>query len=389
MTLQQFSGPVMAKGVEDTAFYRYNRFVALNEVGGAPQRFGVAASVLHNANAARAQRWPHAMLATGTHDTKRGEDNRARLAVLSELPEEWRERVEAWSRILRARRGDVEGVAAPDRVDEYLLYQMLVGSWPMDMLEEPGTDQLKAYGARIHSALEKSLREAKRRSSWAVPNAEYEEAMQAFAREALRSDNFLCDFLPFARRVAHLGVQNSLAQTVGKLTAPGVPDIYQGSELWDLNLVDPDNRRPVDFARYEAEMAQFAPLDVPEQRFALFRTPMHEWRDGRVKLATIALLLALRRKEPELFNSGDYQPIVIEGDRSDWVFGYVRALGEQRLAVLLARFPAHREAERQWSAAARLPEGRWFDLIRGRYAVAGVPLRDWLNPLPFAVLVMQ
>jgi (1->4)-alpha-D-glucan 1-alpha-D-glucosylmutase len=260
----------------------------------------------------------------------------------------------------------------------------------MDMLDDPQADELEAYGARIHSALEKSLREAKRRSSWASPNAKYEDAMQAFAREALRSDALLSSFLPFVQRVARLGVQNSLAQTVGKLTAPGMPDTYQGSELWDLNLVDPDNRRPVDFARREAEMAELARrLEVPEERLSLFKTLMHEWRDGRVKLATIALLLALRRKKPELFNSGDYQPIVIEGDRPDWVFGYVRAHGEQKLAVLIARFPAHREAEPHWSAAARLPEGRWFDVFRGCYAVAGVPLRDWLQPLPFAVLAMQ
>jgi (1->4)-alpha-D-glucan 1-alpha-D-glucosylmutase len=214
--------------------------------------------------------------------------------------------------------------------------------------------------------------------------------MQAFAREALRSDKFLSSFLPFVQRVARLGVQNSIAQTVGKLTAPGVPDIYQGCELWDLSLVDPDNRRPVDFARREAEMAELADrLEAPKQRFLLFKTLMHEWRDGRVKLATIALLLALRRKEPALFNSGGYEPIAIEGDRSDWVLGYVRAHGEQRLAVLIARFPAHREAEPQWNAAARLPEGRWFDLIRGRYAVAGAPLQDWLTPLPFAVLAIQ
>ena len=253
-----------------------------------------------------------------------------------------------------------------------------------------GTEQLEAYGARIHSALEKSLREAKRRSSWAAPNAEYEEATQAFAREALRSDAFLSNFLPFVQRVARLGVQNSLAQTVGKLTAPGVPDIYQGCELWDLSLVDPDNRRPVDFARREAEMAELARrLEVPEERLSLFKTLLREWRDGRVKLATTALLLALRRKEPELFSSGGYQPVAIEGDRSDWVFGYVRARGEQKLAVLIARYPAHREAEPQWSAVARLPEGRWFDVIRGRYAVAGVPLKDWLEPLPFAVLLAQ
>jgi (1->4)-alpha-D-glucan 1-alpha-D-glucosylmutase len=267
---------------------------------------------------------------------------------------------------------------------------MLVGSWPMDMLEDPGTEQLEAYGARIDSALEKSLREAKRRSSWAAPNAEYEEATQTFAREALRSDAFLSSFLPFVQRVARLGVQNSLAQTVGKLTAPGVPDIYQGCEMWDLSLVDPDNRRPVDFGRREAEMAKLAHrLEVPEERLPLFKTLMHEWRDGRVKLATIALLLALRRKEPELFNSGDYQPIVIEGDRCDWAFGYVRAHGERRLAVLIARYPVHREKEPRWSAVARLPEGPWFDLVRGRHAVVGVPLKDWLEPLPFAVLLTQ
>jgi (1->4)-alpha-D-glucan 1-alpha-D-glucosylmutase len=330
------------------------------------------------------------MLATATHDTKRGEDNRARLAVLSEMPDQWRGHVEAWSRILRARRGDVEGVAAPDRDDEYMLYQTLVGSWPIDMLDGPSGEQLEAYGARIRSTLEKSLREAKRRSSWAATDSEYEEAMQAFAREALRSEAFLSNFLPFTRRIARLGVQNSLAQTVCKLTAPGVPDIYQGCELWDLNLVDPDNRRPVDFALREADMAGLASrLEVPEQRPALFETLINEWRDGRVKLAAIGLLLAFRRQEPELFSTGDYQPIVIEGNQSDWAFGYVRALGKRRLAVLIARYPAHVETEPMWNAVARLPEGRWFDLFRGRHATVGDPLHEWLHPLPFAVLLSQ
>ncbi len=390
MKVQQFSGPVMAKGVEDTAFYRYNRFVALNEVGGAPERFGLTPALFHKANAARAQNWPHAMLTTATHDTKRGEDNRARLAVLSEMPEEWRRQVETWTRILRARRGDVERTAAPDRDDVYMLYQMFVGSWPIDMLDAPTDEQREAYGARIHAALEKSLREAKRRSSWAAPDAEYEEATQAFAREALRSETFLSNFLPFTRRVARLGIENSLAQTVGKLTAPGVPDIYQGCELWDLNLVDPDNRRPLDFARREAEMADLADrLKAPEQRPALFTTLMDEWQDGRAKLAVTALLLALRRQEPELFSTGDYQPLVIEGDRSDWAFGYVRASGDRRLAVVIARYPAHREKEPEWSATARLPEGRWFDLFHGRDSVIGAPLHEWLHPLPFAVLLAQ
>ena len=388
MKFQQFSGPVMAKGVEDTAFYRYNRFVALNEVGGAPDRFGVDPAIFHKANAARAQYWPHAMLATATHDTKRGEDSRARLAVLTETPEEWERRVEAWSRLLRARRGDVESVGAPDRNDEYMLYQLLVGSWPMDMLVSPRADQLEDYGARVHAALEKSMREAKRRSSWAAPDLEYEEATQAFAREALRSDGFLANFLPFVERLARAGVQNSLAQTAMKLTAPGVPDIYQGCELWNLNLVDPDNRRPVDFSRLESEMDGLARhLEDVNQRATLFEALMREWPDGRVKMATTALLLALRREHPELFVDGDYQPIVVEGDEADWAFGYTRACGGKRLAVLIARFPMHREAKPAWKAVARLPEGRWFDLFRGRDAVAGESLADWLHPLPFAVLL--
>ena len=387
MKIQQFSGPVMAKGVEDTAFYRYNRFVALNEVGGAPDRFGLAPPVFHKANAARAQRWPHAMLATSTHDTKRGEDSRARLAVLAEAPEEWGRQTEAWSRLLRARRGDVEGVGAPDRNDEYLLYQLLVGSWPQDMLDSPRADQLENYGVRIHSALEKSLREAKRRSSWAAPDLEYEAAMQALAQEALRSDRFLASFLPFVERVAKLGVKNSLAQTVAKLTAPGVPDIYQGCELWDLSLVDPDNRRPVDFVRRAAEMESLAyRLEAPDQRAGLFEALLHEWRDGRIKLATTALLLALRRENPELFADGDYQPIPIEGDECDRAFGYMRACGTRRLAVLIARFPLRRAAEPPPRAVARLPEGRWFDVFRGRDAVSGATLGHCLNPLPFAVL---
>jgi (1->4)-alpha-D-glucan 1-alpha-D-glucosylmutase len=390
MKVQQFSGPVMAKGVEDTAFYRYNRFVALNEVGGAPERFGLTPALFHKANAARAQNWPHAMLATATHDTKRGEDNRARLAVLSEMPEEWRRQVETWTRILRARRGDVERTAAPDRDDVYMLYQMFVGSWPIDMLDAPTEAQREAYGLRIHAAVEKSLREAKRRSSWAAPDADYEHATQTFAREALKSDTFLSNFLPFMRRVARLGIENSLIQAVGKLTAPGVPDIYQGCELWDLNLVDPDNRRPVNFAVREAAIADLAArLEAPDRRPALFKTLMDEWQDGRAKLATTALLLTLRRETPELFEKSDYQPLVIEGDRSDWAFGYVRTSGDRKLAVVMARYPTHREAEPRWTARIQLPEARWFDLFRGRDADLAAPLHEWLNPLPFAVLLAR
>jgi (1->4)-alpha-D-glucan 1-alpha-D-glucosylmutase len=258
------------------------------------------------------------------------------------------------------------------------------------MLDAPSDEQRDAYGERIHAAIEKSLREAKRRSSWAAPDADYEQATQTFAKEALKSDTFLSNFLPFMRRVARLGIENSLIQTVGKLTAPGVPDIYQGCELWDFNLVDPDNRRPVDFAQRKAALVDLAAgLEAQDRRPTLFRTLMDEWQDGRAKLATAALLLALRREEPELFSGGDYQPLVIEGDCSDWAFGYVRTSGDRKLAVVMARYPAHREAEPQWNAAARLPEARWFDLFRGRDATIDAPLHLWLNPLPFAVLLAR
>ncbi|HZZ60056.1 MAG TPA: malto-oligosyltrehalose synthase [Roseiarcus sp.] len=388
MKLQQFSGPVMAKGVEDTAFYRYNRFVGLNEVGGAPDRFGIPPALFHKANAQRAERWPHAMLATATHDTKRGEDARARLAVLSEVPEEWRRQVTSWSRLLRARLGDVEGRAPPARDDEYMLYQMLVGSWPTEMLETPTAEGLEAYRTRIRIALEKALREGKQRSNWAAPNLEYEAAMQAFAAEALRPDGgFLTSFLPFVERIARLGVQNSLVQTALKLMAPGVPDIYQGCELWDLSLVDPDNRRAVDYREREGALAKLAPrLEREEDRAVLFESLLMTWRDGRVKLAVTALLLSLRRDCAELFASGDYQPIEMTGENADWVVGFVRTFAERRLAVLAARFPARREGKPDWRARARMPEGEWFDVIRARPFRASTPLSEWLGLLPFAIL---
>jgi (1->4)-alpha-D-glucan 1-alpha-D-glucosylmutase len=265
-----------------------------------------------------------------------------------------------------------------------------VGSWPIDMLDAPSEAQREAYGERIHAAIEKSLREAKRRSSWAAPDADYEQATQTFAKEALKSDTFLSNFLPFMRRVARLGIENSLIQTVGKLTAPGVPDIYQGCELWDLNLVDPDNRRPVDFAIREAAIADMADrLKAEDKRPALFKMLMDEWQDGRAKLATTALLLALRREELDLFGNSDYQPLVIEGERSDWAFGYIRTSGDRKLAVVMARYPSHREADQTWNARAQLPEGQWFDIFRGGNATIDAPLHEWLNPLPFAVLLAR
>jgi (1->4)-alpha-D-glucan 1-alpha-D-glucosylmutase len=388
MKLQQYSGPVMAKGLEDTAFYRYNRFIALNEVGGAPDRFGVSIGAFHKVNAVRAARWPATMLGTSTHDTKRGEDARARLAVLADLPDEWRREVETWSRLIRARRGDVERRAAPDRNDEYMFYQLLIGSWPIELLDELEEAKLEEYRCRVAGALRKSLREAKLRTSWSAPNAAYEEAMLTFARDALDPSRggFLQRFLPFLRRVARLGVQNSLAETVMKLTLPGAPDIYQGSELWNLSLVDPDNRRPVDYEGRDRALSELLPrLERIESRGEVFADLLAHWPDGRVKLAATTLLLQLRRDRERLFKEGGYAPIAIASDRA---LGYLRSLGDDQLAVLVARFSGSREKDPEWRAAeAELPQGLWVDVLSGRKAEGGkTPLARFFGVLPVAVL---
>ncbi|MCQ8239966.1 malto-oligosyltrehalose synthase [Rhizosaccharibacter radicis] len=390
MKLQQYSGPVMAKGLEDTAFYRYNRFVALNEVGGEPDRFGVSAATFHRANGLRARHWPHAMLGTSTHDTKRGEDTRARLAVLADIPDEWQRQVTTWSRLLRARRGDVEGNAPPDRNDEYLLYQLLVGSWPVELLEEPDEAGLQAYGERIKGALEKSMREAKLHSTWTSPDTAYEDAMQGFARDALSSgrNSFLAAFLPFAGKVARLGVRNSLAQAVMKLTVPGMPDIYQGCEMWDLSLVDPDNRRPVDYAVREAALAALeGELADPGGRGAKLRELLEHWQDGRIKLAVTTLLLQLRREMPALFEGGGYEPLPVEGEQSDAALAWVREADGQRLVTLVSRFPG-RETVGDSPAGSHvaLPPGRWLNWLTGTEIDGGdVAVGTALEGLPVAV----
>ncbi len=347
MKVQQYSGPVMAKGLEDTAFYRYNRFIALNEVGGYPDRFGTTVANFHKTVGQRARRWPDSMLTTSTHDTKRGEDARARLAVLSEMPEQWAKHVRLWSHALRARRGDIEATAPPDRNDEYYFYQLLAGSWPAEALSSDSLDEtmLRDYSARVKEAMRKYMREGKVRSNWAAPNAEYEEAVLAFADGALdphESDAFRSAFLPFVQHLARLGAENSLVQTAIKLTAPGAPDIYQGSELWDLSLVDPDNRRPVD---YEERMRLLAGLDA---RQPSMHELMERWRDGAVKLFVTSRLLRLRAAQPDLFARGAYEPIPTAGPQADCICGFARIKEDAALLVITARFPARREMAAEW-----------------------------------------
>jgi (1->4)-alpha-D-glucan 1-alpha-D-glucosylmutase len=332
MKFQQLTGPVMAKGVEDTAFYRYNRLVALNEVGSDPAAFGTSVAEFHRENAERARRWPHGLLTSSTHDTKRSEDVRARIAVLSELPREWRAAVNRWTRLNRRARTRVEGASAPDRNDEYLFYQTVLGAWPWG-IDTPDD----AFVARIEAFMLKAARESQVHTSWVNPDPAYEEALQQFVRAALdasRPNPFLEDIAALREIVAHAGAINALAQLLLKLTAPGVPDIYQGTELWDQSLVDPDNRRPVDY-RQRTRLLRGLQRRRPGRRLAadLLASKV----DGRVKLYLTSRTLAYRTAYPDLFARGAYIPLVAEGAAADHVVAFARRDAETEVIVAVPR----------------------------------------------------
>ena len=329
---QQLTGPVMAKGLEDTAFYRYNRLASLNEVGGNPGQFGQPVAAFHRANQERQRAWPQNLLTSSTHDTKRSEDVRARLHVLSEMPAPWRAAVNRWTRLNRRHKRRLEGRGVPDRNDEYLLYQTLLGTWPA------GTTAVDAtYVERVLAYTEKAAREAQIHTSWLTPNEAYEAAVADFVRAMLdpgMSDAFLTDFTGFLAPVAYHGAINGLAQQVLKLTSPGVPDLYQGTELWDFSLVDPDNRRPVDFGERRerlAVVAHEAPVEAPLD-------PM----DAATKLLVTHRLLAWRRKHAVVFRDGDYQPLEVAGARANHVAAFRRQLVStaQQVIVIVPRFTA-------------------------------------------------
>ena len=330
MQFQQVTGPVMAKAFEDTAFYRYFRLLALNEVGGDPRRFGMSAAAFHRLTQERARLWPRTMLTTATHDTKRGEDGRLRIALLSEMPHLWGRHVTHWLRLNRRHRAELDGEPVPDRNVEYLFYQMLVGAWPpaLDPGDVPAVTDLTE---RVAAAMIKSVREGKERSGWSYPNADYEAGLTRFIRSLLdaeRPNPFLVDFAEFIGLLARPAAIASLAQLVLKLTAPGVPDIYQGGELWDFNLVDPDNRRPVDFAHRGVLLDEIAGAGIS--------AVSEYWHDGREKLFVTARLLGLRRDHPELFAAGDYQPLSIsEGRHAERLCAFVRRHRDEALVVVV------------------------------------------------------
>jgi (1->4)-alpha-D-glucan 1-alpha-D-glucosylmutase len=336
---QQLTSPVTAKGVEDTALYIYNRLVSLNEVGSEPDRFGTAPDELHRFLRQRSERWPHGLSTTSTHDTKRSEDVRARINVLSELPGAWKQATGHWARVNRRGRTNIEGQSYPSRNEEFLLYQTLVGSWPLEPLTD---DVVAAYRERIVAYMHKAMREAKVFTSWLNPSPVHEDAMSRFISTVLAPDNvaFRESFLPFQARVARYGIYNSLAQVAIKVGAPGVPDFYQGSELWDLSLVDPDNRRPVDYDRRRMLLADLDRRVCANGKLAVANELAAAPQDDRMKLYATSAMLRLRRARRETFDDGRYEPVAADGARREHVFAFARIREGHHVVVVVPRLVA-------------------------------------------------
>ncbi|MDE3051746.1 MAG: malto-oligosyltrehalose synthase, partial [Nitrospirota bacterium] len=327
---------------EDTAFYIYNRLVSLNEVGGDPRQFGVPLAIFHKHMRERQAYWPSSLSATSTHDTKRGEDARARINVLSEIPREWKAHATRWAKFNKKHTVDVEGQLVPDRNEEYLLYQALVGIWPLMSLDDT---QYRALCDRIQEYMSKALREAKVHTSWVNPDQAYEGAVRQFVESILdrsKPNPFLDDFQSFQERIANAGMWNSLAQVLLKITAPGIPDFYQGSELWDLSLVDPDNRRPVDYEIRASMLADLqharAECGPDAQRFV--RALFDQRTDGRIKLYTTMMGLTYRAANRVLFQNGEYIPLDCQGSKQDHVCAFARLHGEQAAVTVVPRLVA-------------------------------------------------
>ncbi|HEY6186656.1 MAG TPA: malto-oligosyltrehalose synthase [Pyrinomonadaceae bacterium] len=338
MRFQQLTSPVTAKGLEDTAFYRFYPLASLNEVGGEPAIFGISVERFHRRNLDRLELWPDTLNATSTHDTKRSEDVRARINVLSEIPGEWNQAIHRWRELNAAHKATIEGAEVPDANEEYLLYQTLLGAWP---LSEMNADAHAEFVTRIQDYMNKALKEAKLHTSWINPNETYDAAVSAFVSQILEpceSNPFLADFIEFQKTIARAGLCNSLSQTLLKITSPGVPDFYQGTEIWNLSLVDPDNRRPVDYEHLQTLLASIreeSAGDLPGFVDGLMRHA----EDGRVKLYVTSRALSFRRSHAELFARGEYIALHATGARSGSVVAFARKVSEQQSAIVItARF---------------------------------------------------
>jgi (1->4)-alpha-D-glucan 1-alpha-D-glucosylmutase len=339
---QQLTSPVMAKGFEDTALYRYCPLVSLNEVGGDPACFGLSIKEFHARNGRRVEQSPHGLSATSTHDSKRSEDVRARISVLSEIPVQWERAVWRWHHLTEPARVEIEGTPVPDSNEEYFFYQTLIGTWPLSPLAPAQHEQ---YVKRILDYMDKAAKEAKVRTSWIRPNDEHDRAMAEFVRRVLRCqpDNaFITDLNDFAQQVAHAGMLNSLSQTLLKIASPGVPDFYQGTELWDLSLVDPDNRRPVDYSIHTAMLAEIKRATASD-RLTLAKRLFANPSDGGIKMYVITKALGLRGRN-EMLREGPYTGLEASGSRMRQVIAFARGTAEQHVIVAVGRFFADIEA---------------------------------------------
>ena len=379
---QQLTGPVMAKSLEDTLFYRYVRFLALNEVGGEPSRFGIPLADFHAENVERARTWPQALTTTATHDTKRGEDARARLIALSEVPDLWAQALAAW-------KAEARGVAKPDTNDQYLFLQAIIGVWPIELLEGGDAQVMAALRERLAAYVPKALREAKRRSKWIEPNEPYETATIDLLNRLLTDDStFVARLRPILQDLAKRGMLISLGRTVLKCTVPGVPDFYQGTALWDFSLVDPDNRRPVDYSERAGMIAAGEPLEAL----------LHSWQSGAIKLRVAGDLLRDRRDNALFFTKADYVPLTVTGGKWSKAVAFMRRFGSERLVVIVPRLSGSGSATfvmpvgpGYWGPTMiDLPAGRWHDVFENRSIESNgsIAAGAVLETLPFAVMRM-
>ncbi len=400
MKWQQLSGPAMAKGFEDTALYLYNRLISLNDVGGNPSGAKSSVNGFHAANQGRLNHWPHTLNGTSTHDTKRGEDHRARIDVLSELPRVWEQRVREWSQWNRFKKCEMKGNLVPDSNEEFFLYQTLIGAWPFS------NEEIPAFKQRVKAYFVKAAREAKVHTSWIDPDEAHENALVSFVDGVLEnaaSNKFLADFLEFQQKIAFYGAMNSLGQGLLKILSPGVPDFYQGTELWDLSLVDPDNRRPVDFSTRikfldELKGREHGGPEGFEQEL------LANWWDGRIKLYLLSEALEFRRTHGELFLKGNYIPLKATGKRNENICAFARREKDLWVLVVVPRLSTRLVSPGEFPLGSKvwgrshlvLPEQapcHWKNVLSGKTLKATqaagkrvLPLHQVLHHFPVALL---